>query len=600
MTPSVLIALAFIVAVALPAACGGGASPESRPIPDDSPIPAAATENTGPAGDWFVDRALEAGLRFTHVNGMTGQFYQSEMMAPGVALFDYDNDGDLDVYLAQGETLGGGSAILPPPADQPPGDRLFRNDLAVGPDGVRILRFTDVTDAAGIPSDGYGMGVATGDYDNDGWIDLYLTRFGPNRMLRNQGDGTFADVSAATGTDDPSWGVPATFFDYDRDGLLDLFVGNYLTYTLESHSPCFAPSGPMDYCPPEVSLPRPDVLYRNRGDGTFEDVTAAAGLGREFGPALGATAADFDGDGWLDLFVANDQRENQLWINQQDGTFRNDALIQGAALGSSGEAKADMGVDAGDFDNDGDEDLFITELAGQGSTLYVNGGGSFSDRSAAFGIRAASLPHTGFGVGWIDIDNDGWLDIVAVNGSVVLNLEEYSSDNPFALQQRNQVFRNLGGTRFEVATDRAGAVFTLSEVSRGLAFGDVDNDGDTDLVLANAAGPARLLMNEVGQDRHWIGLRLVAGAPAGGGAAVRDQTGTRVAVTATDGVTRHRRARADGSYASAHDPRLLVGLGDAANPVDVQVIWPNGSVEAWSDVPVDTYTTLTRGDGGPP
>ncbi|MXZ71196.1 MAG: CRTAC1 family protein [Acidobacteria bacterium] len=598
MKPSVFIALAFTCA--LTAACGGAASPEPPPPSDGSSVPDAATENAGPAGDWFVDRAVETGLRFTHVNGMTGQFYQSEMMAPGVALFDYDNDGDLDVYLAQGETLGEGSPILPPPADQPPGDRLFRNDLAVGPDGMRILRFTDVTDAAGIPADGYGMGVATGDYDNDGWIDLYLTRFGPNRMLRNQGDGTFADVSAATGTDDPSWGVPATFFDYDRDGLLDLFVGNYLTYTLESHSPCFAPSGPMDYCPPEVSLPRPDVLYRNRGDGTFEDVTAAAGLGREFGPALGATAADFDGDGWLDLFVANDQRENQLWINQQDGTFRNDALIQGAALGSSGEAKADMGVDAGDFDNDGDEDLFITELAGQGSTLYVNGGGSFSDRSAAFGIRAASLPHTGFGVGWIDIDNDGWLDIVAVNGSVVLNLEEYSSDNPFALQQRNQVFRNLGGTRFEVATDRAGAVFTLSEVSRGLAFGDVDNDGDTDLVLANAAGPARLLMNEVGQDRHWIGLRLVAGAPAGGGAAVRDQTGTRVAVTATDGVTRHRRARADGSYASAHDPRLLVGLGDAANPVDVQVIWPNGSVEAWSDVPVDTYTTLTRGDGGPP
>ena len=598
MKPSVFIALAFTLALAV--ACGGAASPEPPPPAGDSSVPDAATENAAPAGDWFVDRTGETGLDFMHVNGMTGQFYQSEMMAPGVALFDYDNDGDLDVYLAQGETLGEGVPVLPLPVGQPLGDRLFRNDLTVEPDGARILRFTDVTDSAGMPADGYGMGVAAGDYDNDGWTDLYLTRFGRNRMLRNQGDGTFADVSAATGTDDPSWGVPATFFDYDRDGFLDLFVGNYLTYTLESHSPCFAPSGPMDYCPPEVSLPRPDVLYRNRGDGTFEDVTAAAGLGREFGPALGATAADFDGDGWMDLFVANDQRENQLWINQQDGTFRNDALIQGTALGSSGEAKADMGVDAGDFDNDGDEDLFITELAGQGSTLYVNGGGAFSDRSAAFGIRAASLPHTGFGAGWIDIDNDGWLDVVAVNGSVVLNLEEYSSDNPFALQQRNQVFRNLGGTRFEVATDRAGEVFTLSEVSRGLAFGDVDNDGDTDLVLANAAGPARLLMNEVGQDRHWVGLRLVAGAAARGAAALRDQTGARVAVAAADGITRYRRARADGSYASAHDPRVLVGLGDSANPVDVQVTWPDGSVETWSDVPADTYTTLTRGEGGPP
>ena len=597
MKPSVRIALAS-AAAALTVACGGAVSPEPPPPASDAPPAGVAADSTGPTGDWFVDRAADTGLRFTHVNGMTGQFYQSEMMAPGTALFDYDNDGDLDVYLSQGETLGDGDPLLPPPADQPAGDRLFRNDLEVAPDGASTLRFVDVTDTAGIPPDGYGMGVATGDYDNDGWIDLYLTRFGRNRMLRNQGDGTFDDVSAATGTDDASWGVPATFFDYDRDGFLDLFVGNYLTYTLESHSPCFAPSGPMDYCPPEVSLPRPDVLYRNRGDGTFEDVTAAAGLGREFGPALGATAADFDGDGWLDLFVANDQRENQLWINRQDGTFRNDALIQGTALGSSGEAKADMGVDAGDFDNDGDEDLFITELAGQGSTLYVNGGGSFSDQSAAFGIRAASLPHTGFGAGWIDIDNDGWLDIVAVNGSVVLNLEQYSPDNPFALQQRNQVFRNLGGTRFEVATDRAGAVFALSEVSRGLAFGDIDNDGDVDLVLANAAGPARLLVNEVGQDRHWVGLRLVAAGA--GGAVVRDQAGARVAVAAADGVTRHRRARADGSYASAHDPRVLVGLGDNAEPVDVQVTWPDGSVETWSAIPVDTYTTLTRGEGEQP
>ena len=331
---------------------------------DNAPAPAPGAEAVAPAapdGEWFVDRAAEAGLDFVHFNGMTGEFYQPEMAGPGAGLFDYDNDGDLDVYLVQGELLGDGDPLLAPPADHPPGDRLFRNDLEIADDGKRTLRFTDVTEAAGIAARGYGMGVAAGDVDNDGWVDLYLTRFGRNRMLRNQGDGTFVDVTSRSGTGDPAWGVPASFFDYDRDGWLDLFVGNYLSYTLESHTQCYDRAGAPDYCPPETSRPHPNVLYRNRGDGTFEDVTAAAGLGREFGPAFGAATADFDGDGRLDLFVANDQRENQLWMNQGDGTFRNRALAAGAALGAGGNAKADMGVDAGDFDNDGDEDLFITE-----------------------------------------------------------------------------------------------------------------------------------------------------------------------------------------------------------------------------------------------
>ena len=449
------------------AACGA----ETTAPPDTAGTSAPAVLSIEHDGDWFVDRAAESGLDFVHVNGMSGRFYQPEMMGPGVGLLDYDNDGDLDVYLVQGGRLGDGDPLLPPPAGQPPGDRLYRNDLEAGPGGERRLRFTDVTNEAGIAARGYGMGVAAGDYDNDGSVDLYLTRFGPNQMYRNQGDGTFADVSAETGTAGSGWSVPAAFFDYDRDGWLDLFVGNYLNYTQESHWQCFAPSGPADYCPPEVSPAQPDRLYRNLGDGTFADVTLQAGMGREFGPGLGARASDYDNDGWLDLFVANDQRENQLWINQRDGTFRNRALLWGTALGATGVAKADMGVDAGDFDNDGDEDLFVTELAGQGSTLYVNDGGMFRDQSAGRGIRAASLPYTGFGAGWLDIDNDGWLDVVAVNGTVTLDLEAYGPDNPFALQQRNQVFRNRGGARFEDVTERAGAAFALSEVSRGAAFG---------------------------------------------------------------------------------------------------------------------------------
>jgi hypothetical protein len=573
------------------AACAPSGSGSPDPAGADAP-PVAPLD---PAIELFVDRAAETGLDFVHFNGMSGSFYQPEMMGPGAGLFDYDNDGDLDVYVAQGELLGSGTPLLPLPAGQPAGDRLFRNDLEVRPDGTRVLRFTDVTAESGLPAGGYGMGVAAGDFDNDGFVDLYLTRFGPNRMLRNRGDGTFADVSAETGTDEPSWGVPATFLDFDRDGWLDLFVGNYLNYTLDTHTQCYNRAGPPDYCPPEVSPAAPSRLYRNRGDGTFAEVTAAAGLGREFGPALGAAAADFDNDGRIDLFVANDQQENQLWMNQGGGAFRNLALLQGVALGAAGDAKADMGVDAGDFDNDGDEDLFITELTGQGSTLYVNGGaGVFEDLSAAMGIRAASLPYTGFGAGWLDIDNDGWLDIVAVNGLVTQRLESLGPENPFPLDQRNQAFRNLAGLRFEDVSARAGAPFARSAVSRGAAFGDVDNDGDTDILVANAAGRVELLINQVGQRRDWIGLRLV------GSDVPRTLVGARVAVAGSDGITRHRRARADGSYASAHDSRVLVGLGDeAADALAVQVIWPDGRTEQWSAVPLGRYSTLVRGEGEP-
>ncbi len=571
------------------AACGptGPAASDSRVAPASSPA------SPDPAAELFEDRAAETGLDFFHFNGMSGSFYQPEMMGPGAGLLDYDNDGDLDVYLAQGELLGDGTPLLPLPGGQPPGDRLYRNDLEVAPDGTRSLRFTDVTAESGLPAGGYGMGVAAGDYDNDGWVDLYLTRFGRNRMLRNRGDGTFADVSRESGTDEPSWGVPASFLDFDGDGWLDLFVGNYLNYTLDTHTQCYNRSGPPDYCPPEVSPPAPSRLYRNRGDGTFTDVTAEAGLAREFGPALGAAAADFDNDGWVDLFVANDQQENQLWVNRGGDGFRNLALLRGVALGAAGDAKADMGVDAGDFDNDGDEDLFITELTGQGSTVYVNdGAGLFEDLSAALGVRAASLPYTGFGAGWIDIDNDGWLDVVAVNGSVTQHLEALGPENPFPLDQRNQVFRNLGGLRFEDVTERAGVPFARSAVSRGAAFGDVDNDGDTDVLVANAAGRVELLVNRTGQRRAWLGLRLV------GGDGPRDLVGARVAVAGSDGITRRRRARADGSYASAHDPRVLVGLGDeAADALAVQVTWPDGRTETWPEVPVGRYSTLVAGGG---
>jgi hypothetical protein len=302
----------------------------------------------------------------------------TEILAPGVAMLDYDNDGDLDVYVVQGEMLGPGKTLsqarFPPEGPLPPKDRLYRNDLQVLPDGSRTLRFTDVTDASGIDSRGYGMGVAAADYDNDGWVDLYVTRFEANQMFRNNGDGTFSDVSARTGTDDASWSVSASFVDVDRDGWLDLFVGNYLRYTADTPKPCVSPSGMADYCAPAGYRPLPDRLYRNRGDGTFVEITAEARLRStvigaddqprlrsSFGPALGVATADYNGDGWMDIYVANDGTENQLWINQRDGTFHDTALLAGVALSAEGDAEGSMGVDAGDFDNDGDEDLVMTE-----------------------------------------------------------------------------------------------------------------------------------------------------------------------------------------------------------------------------------------------
>ncbi len=532
----------------------------------------AASPSTNEA-DWFTDRAAAAGLDFVHVSGASGKFHQTEIMPPGVALFDYDNDGDLDVFVVQSQT--GGS-------------RLYRNDLQIGADGTRTLHFTDVTEASRIKTNGYGMGVAAGDVNNDGCVDLYLTYFGRNQLWRNNCDGTFSDVSKASGVDDGGWSVSASFFDYDRDGWLDLYVGHYLKYSLEGSMPCLGMSGRPDYCLPSAYQPETGHLYHNNRNGTFTDVTDAAGI-REFGPALGVIAADFSGDGWTDFYVANDGRENQLWINQRDGRFKNTALLSGSALPADGKAEASMGVDAGDFDNDGDEDLFMTELTAQGNNLYVNDGrGSFEDGSVRSSLGPASLGYTGFGAAWSDFDNDGWLDLLTVNGAVV-------AGEPTLLRQRKQLFRNLGPSadsghapRFEDVSARAGNVFQLLEIGRGAAFGDVDNDGDVDVVVANNDGPVRLLVNNIGSKNHWIGLRLIGGG--------RDLLGARVEIIRETAPTLWRRSRTDGSYASANDPRVLVGLGASQAAPDVRVHWPDGRTEKWTKVPIDRYTTLTQGE----
>jgi hypothetical protein len=578
---SLIPAILTAACIAAPA-CGMGGSP-----PGGTSDPQAQTP------ELFTDVAQHVGLDFVHFNGMSGEKYMVEMMGPGGAFLDYDGDGDQDVLVLQGRMLGEGKtiedALIPPRG--PLGARLFRNDLRVAADGSTSLRFVDVTAASGLVADGYGMGVATGDIDNDADVDLYVTNFGGNRMFRNNGDGTFEDVTQDAGTEERRWSVPAAFFDYDRDGWLDLYVGNYVAHRLASNKRCYSEAGYLDYCGPKAYDPEPDRLFHNRGDGTFEDVTRRSGLGSVRGPALGAIPLDANGDSWIDLYVANDGAANYLWTNRGDGSFVDDALLAGCAVNRDGAPEASMGVDAGDFDNDGDEDLFMTHLSKETNTLYVNDGrGTFEDATVRTGLGAPRMRYTGFGTAWIDYDNDGWLDLLVVNGAVTLIEEQLAAGDPYPLHQSNQLFRNTGGGTFEDVSARAGEAFELSEVGRGAAFGDVDNDGDTDVLVINNAGPVRLLINRVGQDRRWVGLRLVTRDG-------RDALGAWVGVFTTQGTRHFRRVRTSGSYASANDPRVLVGLDDAASVERVEVRWPDGGAESFTDVPLGVYTTLREGTG---
>jgi hypothetical protein len=577
-TRSAAIVLSLVASV-------GCAAPD-RPSPPRGGGSARQSEGTG---DWFVEVAEHVGLNFVHTNGASGRFYYPEILGPGVALFDFDNDGDLDVYLVQGTPLGRPDSSTTSGEATPTG-RLFRNDLQVRPDGSRSLRFADVTVASGIGATHFGLGVAAGDFDNDGWLDLLLTNFGANALWRNNGDGTFADVTRASGlTDDARFAVSAAFVDYDRDGWLDLYVANNVDYTLANETTCPNPAGRRDYCPPQIYGGRPDQLFRNTRRGTFVEAPKAL-VGGRFGPALGVSTADFNGDGWIDIFVANDGEDNLLWLNQRNGTLRESGLAAGVAVTAEGDAEASMGVDAGDFDNDGDEDLIITELTGEGSNLFVNDGAArFRDASAASGLTALSLPYTGWGTAWFDFDNDSWLDTFAANGTIVAN--EGEGGTPFPYAQQRLLLRNLGDGRFEDVTAQAGAALRPAESGRGAAFGDVDNDGDIDVLVGNAAGPVRLFINQIGTRHHWVGLRLVAADGK------RDLPGTRVAVLRNDGTALWRRVRMDGSYGSVNDPRVLVGMGATTGPVRVRVIWPTGEKEEWASVPVDRYTTLAQGQG---
>jgi hypothetical protein len=560
------------------------------------------TSNAPPAGDDSVDTvrtrgqiedevpkqvllevAQQLGVDFVHFNGTTGDYLLPEISGSGAAMFDYDNDGDLDIYLVQGAMLKPAenkkAAVWK--GDRPPRDRLFRNDLIE----TGTLGFTDVTDASGIASIGYGMGVVCGDVNNDGWIDLYVTNLGPNRMLRNNRDGTFEDVTKAVEAGN-QWSTSAALFDYDGDGWLDLYVANYVDFSVELKRRCFAKSSARDYCGPDSYDAVSDQLLHNRGDGTFENVTADAGLKTSPAAGLGVVCADFNDDGWTDIYVANDGDANQLWINEAgSGRFHDTALLSGAAVNRMGQAEAGMGVDIGDVDGDGDLDLFMAHLEGESNTLYINAGkGVFDDRTIEFGLHAPSLNRTGFGTGFFDYDNDGWLDLLVLNGAVRIIEELARKGDPFPLHQRNQLFRNRGGRTFDEVTGQE--VMRLSEVSRGAAFGDLDNDGDTDVVCLNNNGHVRLLLNQIGNQSHWIGLRVLDGS------GTRDALNAVVEITRSDGHKITRPVSTASGYCSAQDPRVLVGLAENTDPVAVRVRWPGGLVERWQGLHSNCYWVL--------
>ena len=538
----------------------------------------------GSAEPLFVEAAADAGLAFTHESGATGEYYMAEQMGPGAAFLDYDGDGDLDVLLVQGGSLAPGARAS---------SRLFRNDLkkdALKDGAAGTLAFTDVTEEAKLTPHAYGMGAATGDYDSDGDVDLLITAFGLETLFRNEGDGTFSDVTAEAGIGDPLWSTSAAFVDYDRDGDLDLFVANYLDFTPADNKVCADALGARDYCSPRTYRPVPDRLYRNEGGGRFSDVTAAAGILKAYGAGLGVATGDYNGDGWMDLYVANDATANQLWINRRDGTFVDEGLLSGAALNAAGNPEGSMGIASGDPDGDGDEDLFVTNIIGETFAAYQNDGqGTFEDVRQAWSLARPTAPFTGFGTDWFDYDNDGLLDLFVANGAVNIVEALRGTPNPFGM--RNQLFRNTGRARFEETTALAGPAFERAEIGRGAAFGDVDNDGDTDVLVTNNGGPARLLLNNGGNRQHWLQVRLevASGNRAGIGASVSLERPGAPALW--------RRVRTDGSYLSASDVRVHFGLGEGARVERIVVQWPDGSREAWTGVGVDRVVTLRRGTG---
>ena len=515
----------------------------------------------------FTDITRESGVSFHHVNGASPDKHLVETMGSGGLFFDYDNDGWIDLFLVDGGSLA--DARVASQAKH----RLYRNRG----NGT----FEDVTATSGIRHRDYGMGACAGDYDNDGWIDLYVTNFGPNALYRNRGDGSFTDVTAFAHVGEPRWSASCAFADLDKDGDLDLFVVNYVDADRQKTPYCGnAKLAQRFYCHPLNYPSLPNTLYRNDGRGVFTDVSAASGIGAHRGNGLGVVVTDYDGDRWPDVFVANDSVANFLFRNTGKLRFVETALGAGVAVATDGKARAGMGVDAGDYDGDGREDVVVTNLDFETHSLFRNvGDGLFEYTTRTSGLGFATLPFVGFGVAFLDADNDMQLDIAIANGHIMDNAPVYRSGTTYA--QRNLFFRNAGSKRFVEIGRNAGDGFALEKVSRGLVAGDIDNDGDLDLVVTNNGQSADVLRND---------------SVRGNSLLVRAAIGARVRVTA-GGQTQVRDVRAGSSYLGQNDLRVHFGLGHAAMADRVEVTWPSERVEVLSTVAVNQIVTIHEGRG---
>src|SRR5208283_2334187 len=526
----------------------------------------------------FRDVAGSAGINFRHDNASSPEKYLIETMGSGCAWIDYDQDGLLDLYLVNGAAT---KIYAPKHALR---SALYHNNG----DGT----FTDVTMKAGVPAEGlWGMGVAVGDFDNDGYPDLFVMGYGRSILYRNNGDGTFTDVTAKAGVGNKGqWASSAAWFDYDNDGKLDLVIANYVDWSPERNYWC-GDKGPgmRSYCHPDVYNAQPPTLYHNNGDGTFIDVSLKSGLGLKKGNGLGVVTFDYDNDGWQDIFIANDHMPNFLFHNNHDGTFEEVGYASGVAVGMDGQFEAGMGTDAADLTGTGHMDLVVTHLDQQLTRVYQNAGdASFDDATFRSKLSYATFHMSGFGTRFMDYDNDGARDLFMANGHVLDNIERYQSSVHYA--EPKLMFRNTGKGLFEDVSAQLGDDFLKPRVSRGASIGDFDNDGDLDILVNNNGQPAQLLRNDGGNANHWLEIFLI------GTRSNRDGVGARVKVVAGD-LALYDQRKGGMSYQSAQDPRLHFGLGQRANVNAIEIAWPSGTVTKLANLKSDQIIAVKEGEG---
>lgn len=525
----------------------------------------------------FEEVLLEkSGIRWVHASGKSPEKYLPESSGPGCAFLDYDNDGWMDIYLVNS---GKCDFFAPNP---PLRNALYRNNR----DGT----FTDVTEKAGVSGGGYGQGVAVGDYNGDGFPDIYVTQYGRSILYHNNGDGTFTDVTEKAGVAAPGWATSAVWFDYDNDGRLDLFVGRFADFSKELNKPCgIHEDGRRHYCIPKVYLPMPSWLFRNNGDGTFTDVSRESGIASHLGKVWGAVATDINNDGLMDLWVSNDTVPNFLFVNRGKGKFDEIATTAGVAYSDAGRARSGMGVDSADFKNDGWMGLFVANLDREMFSLYQNNHDeTFDDHAGPTGIAAATRLMSGWGLKFFDYDNDGNLDLLLANGNPDDLIESLHTEVTY--KEPLLLFRNTG-TGFQNISAQSGPIFAKPLSSRGLAIGDFDNDGALDVLIAVNDDHPVLLRNQVGARNHWLGLRLV------GKKANRDAVGARITWQAGN-LKRHTMKVAGGSFLSSHDPRVVLGLGNHTAVDSLEIRWPQPSsaIERFTHLPVDRYITIVEGE----